>query len=151
MYHTYYGLTGKTIPAAKRTVQSVVTGQRWPVNAKINSKFGWRMHPIRKTRKFHTGLDLAAPGGTPIGAFRDGTVIFADGRGTYGNLTIIDHGNGKTTYYAHQSMIEVNKGDRVTRGQVIGRVGTTGLSTGNHLHFETRENGTPVDPQTVTW
>ena len=84
--------------------------------------------------------------GTPIRAAADGVVVFAGGRGGYGNATIIDHGNSLATLYAHQSSILLGDGQRVTRGQVIGLVGSTGFATGPHLHFEVRINGVPVDP-----
>jgi murein DD-endopeptidase MepM/ murein hydrolase activator NlpD len=95
---------------------------------------------------FHPGVDFGANFGTPIQAAGDGTVVWAGPNGGYGNCTIVDHGHGMATLYAHQSSILVHVGDQVTHGQVIGQVGSTGYSTGPHLHFEVRINGTPVDP-----
>jgi murein DD-endopeptidase MepM/ murein hydrolase activator NlpD len=123
------------------------TGQlMWPCSGTVVSYFGWRVHPILKIERFHTGIDIAAPYGTPIKAADGGTVIMAAWYGGYGNTIIIDHGDGLSTLYAHQSSMRVGSGAGVSRGQVIGYVGSTGLSTGPHLHFETRVNGQPVDP-----
>ncbi len=118
----------------------------WPVNASVGSGFGYRIHPIFGTRKLHTGLDLNAGAGTAIKASETGTVILARTYGGYGRAVVIDHGGGLSTLYAHQSSILVSEGQRVARGDVIGYVGCTGYCTGPHLHFETREWGTPVDP-----
>ena len=118
----------------------------WPVNASVGSGFGYRIHPIFGTKKLHTGLDLNAGAGTPIKASESGTVIMARTYGGYGRAVVIDHGGGLSTLYAHQSSILVSEGQRVSRGEVIGYVGCTGYCTGPHLHFETRERGTPVDP-----
>jgi len=118
----------------------------WPVNAPISSPFGYRIHPILGYRKLHTGIDLGASYGTPIHASDSGTVIYSTWMGGYGNVIIIDHGRGISTLYAHQSSLAVGNGTRVTRGQVVGYVGSTGFSTGPHLHFEVRVNGNPVDP-----
>jgi len=115
------------------------SGFIWPVNGVVTSGFGWRWG------RMHEGIDIAAPSGTPIRAPTAGTVIFAGWMGGYGNLTVIDHGNGLSTAYAHQSAIYIGGGP-VSQGTVIGAVGTTGSSTGNHLHFEVRVNGTAVDP-----
>jgi len=114
--------------------------------APITSTFGPRVHPIFGTVRMHTGIDFGASTGTPVRAAADGTVVSAGPYGGYGNATIIDHGNGLATLYGHQSRILVASGQRVTRGQVIGLVGSTGYATGPHLHFEVRVNGTPVDP-----
>lgn len=91
-------------------------------------------------------MDLAAPAGTPIVAAGGGTVTFAGPRGGYGNVVILDHGDGTETRYAHQQRLDVTVGQQVTGGQQIGTVGSTGNSTGPHLHFEVRRNGQPVDP-----
>jgi murein DD-endopeptidase MepM/ murein hydrolase activator NlpD len=117
-----------------------------PVGGRRTSSFGWRTHPIFGTRKLHTGMDFGAPAGTPIYAASDGVVVSAGTRGGYGNATVIDHGGGVATLYAHQSRLGVRPGQRVARGELIGWVGSTGFSTGPHLHFEVRVNGTPVDP-----
>ncbi len=118
----------------------------WPVSGAVTSPFGYRTHPIFGTRRLHTGVDISVGYGTPIAAAEDGVVILASPYGGYGNAVVIDHGGGLSTLYAHQSSIAVSNGSRVSRGQVIGYVGCTGYCTGAHLHFETRENGTPVDP-----
>jgi murein DD-endopeptidase MepM/ murein hydrolase activator NlpD len=118
----------------------------WPVSGPVVSGFGWRMHPIFHTRKFHTGIDIAAPYGAPIHAADGGTVIYAAAMSGYGNVIVIDHGGGLSTLYAHQSSFAVGPGSTVSRGQVIGYVGMTGYTTGPHLHFEVRVHGAPVDP-----
>ncbi len=130
----------------------VVTGGfLTPVQGRLSSPFGWRTHPVFKSRKFHTGIDIAAPMGTPIKAANAGKVIFSGWYGGYGRVVIVDHGNVNgsptTTLYAHMSRQKVVAGQAVTRGQVIGLVGTTGYSTGPHLHFEVRVNGKPQNPK----
>ncbi|MEJ7583306.1 MAG: M23 family metallopeptidase [Acidimicrobiales bacterium] len=105
-----------------------------------------RFHPILHYTRLHAGVDLSAGSGTPIRAAADGVVVVAGDRGGYGTCTVIDHGSGLATVYAHQSSVAVQAGQLVKLGDVIGRVGTTGLSTGPHLHFETRLRGVPVSP-----
>lgn len=121
-----------------------------PCGGRITSYFGYRNHPIYKTRIFHSGVDIGAPMGTPIKAANSGKVIYSGWYSGYGKVVIIDHGNmnGKptTTLYAHQSRIAVSNGQTVSRGSVIGYVGSTGYSTGPHLHFEVRINGKPTNP-----
>ncbi len=112
----------------------------------ISSRYGWRIHPITHTRRFHDGVDLACPAGTPIHAGDKGIVIHADWKGVYGKTVLIDHGSGISTMYAHCSRFAVSKGQTVKRGQVIGYVGSTGWSTGAHLHFGVRKYGKPIDP-----
>jgi len=114
--------------------------------ARITSMFGPRVHPITGDARNHNGIDYGAGTGTPIRAAGDGVVVYAGPRGGYGNATVIDHGGSLATLYAHQSSIGVAVGQSVGRGQVIGAVGSTGFSTGPHLHFEVRVQGTPVDP-----
>ena len=120
----------------------------WPAPSytRISSPYGYRIHPIFKTKKFHSGVDLAAPGGTNILAAADGTVKMSGWNGGYGNCVVIDHGGGISTLYGHASRNLVVKGQKVTKGQVIAKVGTTGNSTGNHLHFEVLVNGKTTDP-----
>lgn len=117
-----------------------------PVSGPITSGFGYRFHPILKERRMHTGLDIGAPTGTKIHAAADGVVISASYMRGYGNAVVIDHGGGLSTLYGHCSRLFVSAGQRVRRGDVIAAVGMTGLATGPHLHFETRINGTPVNP-----
>ncbi len=118
----------------------------WPVNGPITSPFGPRTHPISGDSRIHTGVDIGASSGTPIKAAGDGVVVMAGSNGGYGNWTLVDHGDGTATGYAHQSSIGVRIGQHVSTGEVIGQVGSTGASTGPHLHWEVRVNGTPVDP-----
>lgn len=115
-----------------------------PISGTITSRYG-QVESIRSHA--HSGTDIAAPAGTQIKAAADGTVSFAGVNGGYGNLVIIDHGNGIQTYYGHCSKIYVSKGDTVSAGDVIAAVGSTGYSTGNHLHFEIRKNGSTLNPQ----
>jgi murein DD-endopeptidase MepM/ murein hydrolase activator NlpD len=115
------------------------SGFIWPVNGPITSGFGWRWG------RMHEGIDIGVPCGTPIHAAASGTVIYSGWEDGYGNFVVIDHGNGLATAYGHQSAIYVS-GGAVSQGQTIGAVGSTGHSTGCHLHFEVRVNGNPVDP-----
>jgi murein DD-endopeptidase MepM/ murein hydrolase activator NlpD len=119
---------------------------RYPVSGRITSSFGYRVSPTRNGIEFHYGIDLAAPSGTPIYAPAAGTVVFSDWNGGYGRLIIIDHGYGIKTLYAHNSQNLVKVGETVKRGELIGRLGSTGVSTGPHTHFEIRQNNVPVDP-----
>lgn len=132
---------GTTIPAGP-----IRGGGRfiWPINGPLTSGFGYRVGP--GITRFHQGLDIGDPEGTPIRAAGSGTVILAGYNGGYGNYTCIDHGGAVSTCYGHQSAIHVSTGQHVSQGQVIGLVGNTGYSFGAHLHFEVRVNGTPVQP-----
>lgn len=115
----------------------------------ISSPFGWRVHPIKKTRKHHDGVDIPKPKGTPVMVSKSGKVSYASVMGGYGKVIFVDHGNGEQTRYAHLSEILVSVGQQVETGQIIGKVGTTGMSTGNHLHFELRVNGSLKDPTAI--
>ena len=117
-----------------------------PVAGNITSWFGYRRHPILGYVRLHAGVDFGAPYGTPIFAVTDGAVIYAGWHGGHGNYVRLTHGGGTDTGYGHMSRIAVSVGQHVSRGQVIGYVGATGLATGPHLHYELFRNGQPVDP-----
>lgn len=134
--------------AAAGTEQPEVASSGWvrPVPGAVTSGFGPRLHPILGYYRMHTGWDLSAASGTPIASATAGTVILAGWFGGYGTTVVVDHGGGLTTLYAHQSSLAVSYGAAVGAGDVVGYVGSTGLSTGPHLHFEVRVDGNPVDP-----
>ena len=113
----------------------------------FSSDYGMRRHPVHGDVRMHHGIDLDADSGTPISSISDGIVTFAGERGGYGNLVVVDHGGGFETRYAHQANLTVTEGDLVHAGDVIGYVGSTGVSTGPHLHFEVRRDGESVDPE----
>ncbi len=137
----------KTSPA--ENVKEKVVAKRgfgWPVVGKISSPFGWRRDPVRGGRDFHTGLDIRAPRGRPIVAAAAGKVVHSGWMGGYGKTIVISHPNNMTTLYAHCSSLLVKSGTTIKRGQRIALVGSTGRSTGNHLHFEVRQGGRPMNP-----
>lgn len=135
-------------PGQKETVYYRGGKLAWPlpIAGTITSPFGTRVHPVFKTKTTHTGIDISAPKGTAINAADAGEILYTGWLRGYGQVVIIDHGANLTTVYAHMSKIETTEGAKVKRGQLIGRVGSTGVSTGNHLHFETRVNGEAVNP-----
>jgi murein DD-endopeptidase MepM/ murein hydrolase activator NlpD len=118
----------------------------WPAHGKISSPFGMRVHPRFGGRKMHTGIDITMPTGTPLHATADGVVSFAARSGGNGNIVVIEHGHGLTTVYAHASKIKAKPGQAVKRGDVIAYSGSTGISTGPHLHYEVWRNGQSVNP-----
>jgi murein DD-endopeptidase MepM/ murein hydrolase activator NlpD len=117
----------------------------WPLEGRISSPFGWRMISVAGNR-FHGGIDIAAPTGTPVRSARGGVVTRAGWVGAYGFLVIVDHGGGWETRYAHLSRIDVTVGQRLAQSAIVGLVGSTGASTGPHLHFEVRREGLALDP-----
>jgi murein DD-endopeptidase MepM/ murein hydrolase activator NlpD len=117
-----------------------------PVSAPVGSRFGWRIDPFTGRQALHTGLDFQATMGAPIVAAAGGVVVTAEMHPEYGNMVEIDHGNGLVTRYGHTSRMLVKKGDLIKRGQQIALVGTTGRSTGAHLHFEVLVQGVQQDP-----
>ncbi|URN85352.1 murein hydrolase activator EnvC family protein [Acetobacterium wieringae] len=118
----------------------------WPCGGEITSEFGWRIHPIWGDSRFHAGVDIGASTGTPVACAGNGTVISAGWNGGYGNCVIVDIGNGLSAVYAHLSAINVSSGETVAAGQTVGAVGSTGDSTGAHLHYEVRLYGSPISP-----
>jgi hypothetical protein len=126
--------------------EASLTPSIWPVRGRITAGFGQRMDPFTGEGAFHTGVDIAAPAGTPVRAAADGILFHAGPEAGYGNEALIDHGYGVTTKYAHLSTLDVVVGEEVSRGQVIGAVGMTGRATGPHLHYEVLVRGTPVNP-----
>lgn len=117
-----------------------------PINGWVSSSFGYRRHPYDGSYRLHSGVDLVAEPGTPVRAPADGVVIFSGSKSGYGKVVVIDHGYGIRTLYGHASKLFVNPGERLRRGQKIAEVGSTGMSTGPHLHYEIRKNGNPVNP-----
>jgi len=138
----------RTLERGGRIYSSRGSGGRLlrPVSGPITSGFGWRYHPILKRSRLHAGIDFGIGTGTPVRAAQSGTVIMAGWQGGYGNTVVISHGGGLTTLYAHNSRLAVRSGQHVSAGQVVAYSGSTGLSTGPHLHFEVRVNGSPKNP-----
>ena len=138
----------KPKPGAKPTQTPAASSGslRRPYSGPQTSGFGWREHPIYGDRRYHAGVDYSGPTGDDFWAAGDGVVVSAGWRGGYGNTVVIDHGDGLATLYAHASTVLVKSGQKVKRGQPIARIGTTGASTGPHLHFEVRQDGEPQNP-----
>jgi murein DD-endopeptidase MepM/ murein hydrolase activator NlpD len=132
----------------ERDLKRHTTPEGWPlrVGGVVTSQFGYRRHPITGRRAMHKGIDIAAKHGTDILAMADGVVIFSGRKGGYGNIVEVRHPNGLETRYAHNSRNVVTEGDVVRKGQVIAKLGSTGRSTGPHLHFEVRRNGEALNP-----
>jgi murein DD-endopeptidase MepM/ murein hydrolase activator NlpD len=123
----------------------------WPVRGTVNSEFGTRVSPWSRAPEFHSGIDIAAPPGTPVHAPAGGTVIFAGGHHEYGLAIILDHGQDIRTVYAHLVKVRVSLGQRVSRGAEIGLTGATGRSSGPHLHYEILVSGQAVNPRSFLW
>lgn len=136
----------RKLTANSGKVHGTINTYPLPGYYEVSSSYGWRIHPITKKKSLHTGTDLPAPSGTKVLAAGNGEVIMAGWYGAYGNAVIIDHGGGYTTLYGHNSKLGVKVGDMVNAGDVISYVGSTGWSTGAHLHFEVRVNGETTDP-----
>jgi murein DD-endopeptidase MepM/ murein hydrolase activator NlpD len=139
------GVSGKGL----QYPEASLNGGRLPVNGRITSGFGMRRHPISGDMRFHKGVDIAAPEGTAITPVIEGNVAFSGEQDGYGKVVIIDHGKGVVTRYAHNSENLANEGDYVSTGSIIAKVGSTGNSTGPHLHFEASVNGRSIDPLDV--
>ena len=147
LVHWSEGGRGQWIDAARpEEPTQVSSAMAWPVAGRITSYFGYRVHPILRFRRFHAGLDFGASWGSPIVAAADGQVVRAGWAGGYGRQVRLFHGGGMTTSYSHMSQIVAEPGSFVHAGQVIGYVGSSGLSTGPHLHYEVQQNGVPVNP-----
>ena len=139
--------TGQPVNYNPQAAVGASGSMMWPaVGHGISSPFGYRIHPIYHTQKMHTGVDINVAYGTPVYAADGGTVILSGWNGGYGNCIVINHGNGITTLYGHMSSLVASSGQSVSKGQVIGYVGSTGASTGPHLHWEVAVNGQRVNP-----
>lgn len=129
-----------------KQARAAATPSIWPTGGDVTSRFGWRSSPWGWGSDWHPGIDIANSYGTPIVATADGVVVQSEWYGGYGKMIQIDHGNGMATVYGHNSQMLVSAGEHVKKGQVIAYMGSTGASTGNHLHYEVRVNGTAVNP-----
>lgn len=141
-------------PTARAQKTTLVSFNRKHVNfvyplqgTRQSSKYGRRQHPIKRRVIHHHGIDLAAPTGSVIRAITDGVVVYADPHGGYGNFVVLKHAHGLTSHYGHCNRLRVKVGQRVRGGDIVATVGSTGVSTGPHLHFEIRKNGTPFNPE----
>jgi len=123
----------------------------WPVYGRISSRYGYRFHPVHKRRMMHTGLDIAARHGSPIRSALAGRVTFVGWKGGYGKTVVIEHPNGCETLYGHCSTLLVKRGETVKKGQQVAKVGSTGISTGPHVHFEVREHNKRVNPEKLLY
>lgn len=135
---------GETLDSRRLLLESVPGG--WPVRGILSSVFGVRISPFTQTPVFHHGLDIVAQTGTPVLASASGVVVKSGYEAQYGNVVVVDHGAGYRSVYAHMSSSSVEEGAFVNRGEEVGKVGSTGRSTGPHLHYEVRVNGLPVNP-----
>jgi murein DD-endopeptidase MepM/ murein hydrolase activator NlpD len=124
----------------------LATPRGWPVDGYITSPFGKRVHPISGETEFHTGVDIAAEPGNPVHATADGIVIFSGWGNSNGNLVVLEHGFGFSTFYAHNKMVAVKVGQKIKRGDIISYLGSTGNSTGPHVHYEVWHDGKPTNP-----
>ncbi|MCJ8191055.1 M23 family metallopeptidase [Sphingomicrobium aestuariivivum] len=147
LMHWQVGGEARWLDAARLEPQA--EGMIWPVAARISSGFGMRRHPILRYKRMHKGIDFAAPHGTPVQAAADGVVIRSGRAGGAGNQVRIRHADGTVTSYSHMSRLSVAVGTQVRQGDVVGAVGSTGLSTGPHLHYEVHQGGRAVDPRSV--
>ncbi len=125
----------------------VATPKGWPVDGRVTSEFGPRENPRDGSPEFHSGLDISVPAGTPVRVTADGIVSFAGWSTGSGNLVVIEHGFGNATFYAHNTSIAVKVGEKVRRGDIISHSGSTGDSTGPHVHYEVRHNGKAINPR----
>jgi len=126
----------------------LATPMGWPVAGRISSPYGYREHPQTGLQDFHSGMDIASDPGTPVKATADGIVSFSGWSGGSGNLVALEHGLGFSTYYAHNRLVIVKAGQKVKRGDILGYVGSTGNSTGPHLHYEIWKEGRSLNPST---
>lgn len=137
--------TEQQLMSRDELIQSLVTMTN-QLEESVSSDFGLRTHPIEHIKKFHAGIDYALPHGEPVKVPAAGTVSFAGNDGGYGKTVIVDHGHGLKTVYAHLSQVDVKVGEYLNKSEPLGKIGSTGISTGPHLHFEVRENNKPIDP-----
>lgn len=130
-----------------RQVMDDLLGMAQSLSEKQSSGFGLRHHPIFKKQMFHHGIDYALPKGQDVATPASGKITFAGKKGGYGNTVVVDHGHGISSLYAHLASVDVKEGQTLTKGETIGKIGSTGISTGPHLHFEVRKDDKPIDPK----